>query len=98
MSKKRKNEIDAWTVAVGNLPTLPLALTPKRVKMALEIIKEQEGLLGVQPCYPDGTLLLFRSKNEAIRAKNNLTANKIATGNNICHCFVDKRFLGEEEC
>ena len=95
MSQKRPNEVDAWTIAIGNIPSVPPFLLPKRVKDALEIVSKLEGLYGINPNPPHGTLLLFKTKNFAIRAKNELEANRIQVGHNICHCYVDKRFLKE---
>lgn len=96
MPEKKANEIDAWTVAVGNVPALPPFLLPKKVKGALEVIGKLEGMLGVHPEPPRGTLLLFKSKNDAIRAKNVLMQKGIQTGKNICHCYVDKKYLRKE--
>ena len=96
MQAKRPNEADAWTVAIGNLPSIFQALNPKikrQVDEALAIIKAQDGFIGVFPQPPDGTLCLFRSKNEAIRAKNIMSINGIQTGNNICHVYIDKKYL-----
>lgn len=93
--QKRPNEVDAWTIAIGNIPNVPPFLLPKRVKQALEIVSKLEGLYGINPNPPHGTLLLFKTKNLAIRAKNELEANHIQVGHNICHCYVDKRFLKE---
>lgn len=42
------------------------------------------------PVPPNGTICLFRTKNDAIRAKNLMEARGIITGDNICSCFVNK--------
>ena len=65
-----KKEIEVYTVAVGNMPMLPKFLMPKAVTDAIEIIKKQEGLIGVTPMYPRGTLLLFDTENNAKGARN----------------------------
>lgn len=96
---KRPNEIDAWTVAIGNLPTIIQALNPevkRQADEALAIIKAQDGFIGLFPEPPRGTLCVFKSKQEAIRAKNIMMINGIETGNNICHVYVDKKHLKEK--
>lgn len=75
---------DAWTVAVGNINPLK-----KASRRAVQFIKTLDGLLGVFPVYPKGTLLLFESENAAKIAKNMLEAKGILTGDNICKCQVD---------
>ena len=89
----QKNEIEAWTVAVGNMPLLPKALMPKGVTKAIKLIEEQEGLLGVTPMYPRGTLLLFDTENNAKGARNVLRFNGVKCGDNICKVFVGKKYL-----
>ena len=93
MSEKKENEIEVYTVAVGNLPLLPKFLMPKNVTKAIELIRDQEGLIGVTPMYPRGTLLLFDTENNAKGARNVLRFNGVKCGDNICKAFVDKRFL-----
>ena len=87
----KDNEVKLWTVAVGNAPG-PLAFPSTRctAKKAIEIIKQQEGLVGVHPEPPRGTLLLFRTENDAKRARNVLRAATIECGKNICEVFVKK--------
>lgn len=94
MSQKKPNEIDVWTVAVGNLPNIIQALDPNTRK-AVDFICKLEGFLGFHPVPPHGTLCIFKSKNLAIRAKNLMNAEDIQTGFNIGHCFIDKKYLRE---
>ena len=79
---------DAWTVAVGNLPVF--WFLNKRTKQALKLIKEQEGLIGMHPMYPRGTLLLFESENDAKGARNVLRYNGVECGDNICKVQIDE--------
>lgn len=78
--KERK----AFTVAVGNIPIIPRRDTKK----AVSIIKAQKGFLGIHPVYPRGTLLIFDTKNDAIKARNNLMTSGIHCGDNICEIFI----------
>ncbi len=79
-----------WTVAVGNLAG-PFALPSTRwkEKKILNIIKEQEGFVGVHPCPPKGTLLLFKTENNAKKARNVLRAEGVLCGKNICEVYAD---------
>lgn len=74
----------AYTVAVGNFNPLK-----KRSRKAVEFIKTLDGLIGVHPCYPRGTLILFDSENNAKIAKNLMESKGIQTGTYICECEVD---------
>lgn len=97
MNQAKENEIEVWTVAVGNLPILPKELMPKGVTEAIKLIKEQEGLIGVTPMYPRGTLLLFDTENNAKGARNMLRFNGVKCGDNICKAFVDAKYLEGNE-
>lgn len=78
--KERK----AFTVAVGNIPLIPR----KKSTMALKYIQSLHGFLGFHPCFPHGTLCLFETKNDAIGARNLMTAQGIHCGKNICEVFI----------
>ena len=87
----QEDEVKLWTVAVGNAPgPLTLPSTRWKAKKAIEIIKQQEGLVGVHPEPPYGTLLLFRTENDAKKARNVLRAATIECGKNIGEVFVKK--------
>lgn len=89
--------IKLWTVAVGNTPgPVSLPSTKRKAKAAVDLIKQQEGFVGVNPQPPLGTLLLFRTENNAKRARNVLRAAGVVCGNNICKVLVDARSLPKE--
>lgn len=71
--------MEVYTVAIGNLPITPR----KKVKKALKWIETLEGFIAFMPCYPHGTLCLFKEENQAIRAKNLMDAYPIQTGKNV---------------
>ena len=76
-------EIEVWSVAVGNVnPFL------KASRKAIEYIAKLDGLVGVHPHYPDGTLVLFESENSAKRARNMMESKGIKCGNNICKIYI----------
>ncbi len=92
MDGLRENEVELWTVAVGNLPLIPF-LHKKAVRDAVKLIKEQDGFVGVYPIYPRGTLLLFDSENNAKGARNILRFRGIGCGSNICKVYADIEYL-----
>lgn len=91
MAMPDNEQIQLWTVGVGNLPTpFSMPWVKRRSRKAVEFIIDLEGFAGFHPMPPYGTLCLFRTKNDAIRAKNMMEATGIITGENICSCFVSK--------
>lgn len=91
------DEVKLWTVAVGNAPSpFSLPSVKRKAKAALDLAKQQEGFVGVNPQPPRGTLLLFRTENNAKRARNVLRAAGVVCGTNICEVFVDKKYVQEE--
>lgn len=79
MAKKQ-----VWTVAVGNFNPLM-----KASRDAIGFISGLEGLVAVHPHYPNGTLLLFDSLNNAKGARNLMEAKGIQTGRNICRGCIN---------
>lgn len=68
-----------YTVAIGNF-SIPLT---KDQKSVLSMIKECEGLIGLIPQPPSGTLILFDNLNSAKECRNILRAENVETGRNI---------------
>ena len=91
-------EISAWTVAVPNLAgTIRGTFRPRYLKDSkklLNYVQKLDGFLGVHPAPPHGTLLLFRTENDAKRARNllihDLKLNNV--GDNICECFIPEEY------
>ena len=77
----------AYTVATGNVD--PRIRASRR---AVRLIKKQKGLLGAHPCYPDGTIWLFRTENDAKIARNKMEAAGISCGVNICEVDIDDKY------
>ena len=84
---KKPGEIDTYTVAMANLKPFH-----KDSITALNIVKSLDGFIGVSPCWPHGTLVHFKSLNDAKRGKNLMEQKGIHTGNNISHHYIDKDF------
>ena len=94
---KPNNEVEAFTVAVPNLAgTLPGTMKPRMLrdsKKLLSYASKLDGFLGIHPAPPHGTLLIFKTENEAKRARN-LLANdlKVQTGTNITKIYIPEQY------
>lgn len=75
-----------WAIAVGNVNPFV-----KASRDAVKYIKTLHGLVGVLPKYPDGTLIFFRTENQAKIAKNMLEAKGVKVGYNICKGEIDEK-------
>ena len=82
------NEVKAWAFAIGNIHLIPTE-TDKQV---MKIVKGLDGLYGVKPEFPRGTLLIFKTENHAKRAKNKLESYGIQTGAHIGECFIPAEY------
>ena len=80
-----------YTVAVGNVNPLS-----RRSRKAVKFISKLKGLVGVHPHYPDGTLILFDTENNAKIARNEMNAVGIVTGSNICEVEIDDKYAERE--
>jgi len=88
MKTIKENKIEAYTVAIGNF-SIPLTKDQEKV---MKIIEECDGFLGLHPHYPDGTLLLFDTRNNAVGCKNILDFEGVQTGRNIVKVYIDKKY------
>lgn len=91
------NEATAYTVAVPNLAgTIPGSNSPKHWRDTHELlayVKKLDGFLGIHPVPPRGTLLMFKTENDAKRAKNLLMTDlKVQTGNNIMQVYIPAEY------
>lgn len=93
--KARPGEVKVYSVAVANFPRNRKEFI--KAEPALKIIRGLPGLVGVHPQYPKGVLLLFRTLNDAKRAKNKLDSYEILTGDNICSVFIEERYINDKE-
>lgn len=84
-------EIKAYTVATGNVNPLM-----KKSRQAAKFISKLDGFLGMIPMYPHGTLWAFKTEADAIRARNQMDAEGILTGNNICEVLIPEEY-GEKK-
>lgn len=88
IDRQHDTDIPVWTVAIGNLP-LPIFMR-KKTKQMIQFIREQDGFIGFYPCYPMGTLCLFKTENDAKGARNMMRFKGITCGDNICTIYIDE--------
>ena len=82
-------EVKCYTVAIPNLPLI----LKKEHKKLIKNISKYDGFIGVHPCYPKGTLLVFLTENDAKRARNKLKGTINAVGNNIGEVYINEKFI-----
>ena len=92
-----ESDTTAYTVAVPNLAgTIPHSNSPKHwrdTKKLLNYVKKLDGFLGIHPVPPRGTLLVFKTENDAKRARNSLEHDlKVQTGTNIIQIFIPREY------
>lgn len=88
MNKPKENEVRCWAFGVGN-PSPWL----KASRDAVKYISTLEGLLGIHPSPPKGTLLIFDTENNAKIAMNLCKSKGIRTGGKVGEVFVEKQYL-----
>lgn len=92
--EKLENEVVCYTVAVPNL-ALPWhgRKALKASEKLLDFVKNQSGFVGIRTEYPRGTLLIYKTENDAKIARNEIKAMGCPVGNNICEVFIDKMYV-----
>lgn len=90
-------EATAYTVAVPNLAgTIPGSNKPahwRDTHKLLAYVKKLDGFLGIHPVPPRGTLLIFKTENDAKRARNLISEDlKVQTGTNIMQIFIPEEY------
>lgn len=93
------SEVKVWAVGVGNPPRWWHSRKVKKsAEKAVQIIKGLDGLIGVHPDEKGrGTLVLFRTENDAKIGKNVMTYEGIPTGKGIGEVYIDSRYVGGED-
>lgn len=90
------NKVKLYTVVIGELRPY-LSRKKRRAQMqALELISSQHGFVGIHRVFGRGTLLLYRTENDAKIARNELISRGCPCGDNICQAFVDKQYVPDE--
>jgi len=81
-----------YTVAIPNLPLVP----SKKVMEFVKWMHDLEGFVGIRPEYPHGTLIVFKTENDAKRARNLIRTYPEydgTVGNNIGEVFVPGEYV-----
>ena len=90
-------EVKAWGFAVANLAGtcgIPTFRQMRDTQKLLDYIKNLDGFMGVHPHPPEGTVLIFKTKQEAIRAQNllkfDLEINEI--GKHVVEIYIPEEY------
>lgn len=75
--------MECFSVAVGNIDIYNAAS-----RKAVMFIKTLDGFIGITPVPPRGTLILFKSENDAKIGRNRMNSMGIQTGKNICRFSI----------
>lgn len=84
--------VKAYTVAIPNLPLIP----NKEVKKFIKWINKLDGLCGIRPEYPYGTLIIFKTENDAKIARNKIKSYPGydgQVGKNISEIYIPKEYV-----
>lgn len=90
-------EVKAYALGVPNIAgTTGKRPTRKELRdsrILINYVTKLDGFLGIHPFPPHGTALIFRTENEAKRAKNlliyDLDINEIG---NVVECFIPEEY------
>lgn len=89
---KKEDEVTCYAFAIPNLPIPP----NRAVKKFLKWVDKLDGFQGLYPAYPDGTLLIFDTENNAKGGRNlvrNYPGRQFPVGDNIGEVFINKKYL-----
>ena len=91
-------EVKAYALGVPNIAGTVGIPTPRQIKdtkKLLDYVKNLDGFLGIHPTPPRGTALIFKTENDAKRAKNLLIHDiKINSIGNVVECFIPEEYAG----
>ena len=90
-------EVKAYALGVPNLAGTtgkrPTRRELRDSQKLMNYVSKLDGFLGIHPQYPHGTALIFRTENDAKRAKNlliyDLEINQIG---NVVECFIPEEY------
>lgn len=85
-NKPRENEVEAWGFGINDFDAM------KHV----EDIKAARGFIGVNLSHPQGTLLLFKTENDAKICRNIAEHAGCRVGKQVVSIFVDKQYINVE--
>lgn len=90
-------EVKAYTLGIPNLAGTTGKFHGRKVwrdtKKLINYVTKLDGFLGIHPDYPHGTALIFKTENDAKRAKNLLIYDlKINQIGNVVECFIPEEY------
>lgn len=93
---KGPDDVTMYTVAVPEIS--PFVWGAKRLaqERMIRLIKTLEGFTAVHPVPGRATILLFREKNQAVRARNVIQGEGFPVGDHVSECFVPEADLPPE--
>lgn len=89
---KQDDEVTCYAFAMPNLPLKP----NKEILYFLDYVQKLDGFQGIYPCYPNGTLLIFDTENNAKGGRNLLRTYpgiNFEFGKNIGEVFINKKYF-----
>lgn len=78
--------MEVWAVVIGLLPMKP----NKKVLRFIKWVSKMDGFMGIQPSYPNGTFLVFKTENDAKVARNLIRDKGIAVGKELANFVVNE--------
>lgn len=93
IGEKQPWETEAWTVAIANFNPLARGKEKKIQQEIINRIKKLDGFIGIHPVPPRGTLIIFKTENDAKIGRNEIKTFLAPVGDNICKIYIDKRFV-----
>ena len=90
-------EVKVYGFAVANLAGtcgLPTFRQMRDTQKLLDYVKKLDGFMGVHPHPPDGTILIFKTEQEAIRAKNllNFVLEVNEIGKHVVEIYIPEEY------
>lgn len=89
---KKDDEEICYAFAIANMPLIP----DRKVKKFVKYVSNLDGFQGFYPHYPHGTLVIFKTENDAKAGRNlirNYSGYSGGTGDNIGEVYINKQYL-----
>lgn len=87
---KRKDDVSLYTVSIGEVDPFALGEKKRRQDEVLDFIKTLNGFVGVHPVFGRGTILLFRTEEQANFARDSLKERGCPVGKYVTECYDPK--------
>ena len=94
---KQPGDISLWTVAIGELDPFALGEKKKAQDAVIAFVGQLPGFVGIHPVFCKGTLLLFRTKEQAKDCREALISKGCPVGKNVCECYAPEADLKAAE-